>query len=206
MTRVAHPKTPTLPAGRITYQEFLRRDGDENHVEWVDGEIVMMAPISDEHDDVAGFLYALLRAFVEFHQLGVVKQEPYQMKTGPTLPGRAPDVLFLARKNLSRLKKTHVAGPADLVIEVISPGSRSVDRGAKYYEYAEGGVKEYWLLDPERKQAEFYGLTKGGTYRPLPIVESVFRSSVIKGLWIKVEWLWRRPPVLGVQKVWKISR
>src|SRR5436305_5745716 len=133
MTRAAHPRPPSPAPARISYQEFLRREREDNHVEWVDGEIVMMAPISDEHDDVAGFLYALLRAFVEFHELGVVKQEPYQMKTGPKLPGRAPDVRYLAKKNLSRLKKTHVAGPADLVIEVISPGSRGIDRGAKYY-------------------------------------------------------------------------
>ena len=205
MTRVARTQAPAPAPAKITYEQFLRREGEESHVEWVDGEIVMMAPISNEHDDVAGFLYALLRAYVEFHHLGVVKQEPYQMKTGRDLPGRAPDVLFLARKNLSRLKNTHVAGPADLVIEVISPGSRGVDRGAKYYEYAEGGVKEYWLLDPERKQAEFYGLAKGGTYRPLVIDDGVFRSSVIRGLWIKVDWLWRRPPLLSVLKDWELS-
>ena len=205
MTRVAQRPTPATGPGKISYEAFLRRDGEENHVEWVDGEIVMMAPISDEHDDVAGFLYALLRAFVEFHGLGVVKQEPYQMKTGPDLPGRAPDVLFLARKNLSRLKKTHVAGPADLVIEVISPGSRGVDRGAKFYEYAEGGVREYWLLDPERKRAEFYGRLKDGTYHPLAVESSVFHSSVIKGLWIRVDWLWRRPPILAVIKDWKLT-
>ena len=205
MTRAAHPRPPSLAPVKISYEEFLRRDGEDNHVEWVDGEIVMMAPISDEHDDVAGFLYALLRAFVEFHELGVVKQEPYQMKTGPKLPGRAPDVLFLAKKNLSRLKKTPVAGPADLVIEVISPGSRGVDRGAKYYEYAEGGVREYWLLDPERKHADFYGLAKGNTYRPLPVENGVFHSPVVNGLWIKLDWLWRRPPLLNVQRDWRLS-
>jgi Uma2 family endonuclease len=196
---------PLAQTQKISYEDFLRRDGEETHVEWVDGEIVMMAPISNEHDDVAGFLYALLRAYVEFHGLGVVKQEPFQMKTGPKLPGRAPDVLFLAKRNLSRLKDTHVAGPADLAIEVISPGSRGIDKGAKYYEYAEGGVKEYWLIDHERKQAHFYGLAREGVYRPLPVNEEVFRSTVIKGLWIRTEWLWRRPHLVRVQKEWKLD-
>ena len=164
----------------------------------------MMAPISNEHDDVAGFLYALLRAYVEFYGLGVVKQEPFQMKTGPKLPGRAPDVMFLAKRNLARLKNTHVAGPADLVIEVVSPGSRGVDRGAKYYEYAEGGVKEYWLVDHERKRAEFYGLVRGGSYQPLRIDDGTFRCTVIKGLWVKTDWLWKRPPILNVLKDWKL--
>ena len=56
MTRAAHLRPPSLAPVKISYEEFLRRDGEDNHVEWVDGEIVMMAPISDEHDDVAGFL------------------------------------------------------------------------------------------------------------------------------------------------------
>ena len=189
---------------RMSYEQFLERDGDESHAEWVDGELVMMAPISDEHDDVAGLLYSALRAYVEVHGLGVVKHEPFQMKTGPKLPGRSPDVLFLAKKNLARRKKTHVDGPADVAIEVISAGSRGVDRGDKFYEYEKGGVKEYWLIDPERKQAEFYGLGRNGIYRLLPIEDGIFRSSVIKGLWLRVPWLWQRPlPLLvDVQKQW----
>jgi Uma2 family endonuclease len=197
MTRVA--KLPDRDRVQMTYDEFLRREGDNAHVEWVDGELVMMAPISNEHDDVAGLLYSLLRSFVEVHGLGVVKHDPFQMKTGPRLPGRAPDIQFLARKNLGRLKKTHVQGPADLVVEVISPGSRGVDRGDKFYEYEKGGVREYWLLDPDRKQAEFYGLDRDGIYKPMPIDDGVFRSVVAKGVWLRVAWLWQRPLPLLVE-------
>lgn len=188
----------------MTYDQFLQADGDEHHYEWVEGELVMMAPVSDEHDDVAGFLYAVLRTFVESNGLGIVKHEPYQMKTGPDLPGRSPDVVFVARKNLSRRKKMYLEGPADLVVEVISPGTRGVDRGDKFYEYEKGGVKEYWLVDPQRKQAEFYGLGRDGIYKLLPMEDGIFHSRVIKGLWVKVEWLWRRPTIASVLKEWKL--
>jgi len=180
-------------AVRITYEDFLEREWDDPHVEWVDGQVIMMAPISDEHDDVAGLLYSLLRAFVEKRGLGVVKHDPFQMKTGPKLPGRAPDILFLAKKNLARKKKTHVEGPADAVVEVISPDSRGIDRGDKFFEYEAGGVKEYWLIDPERKQAEFYNLGRDGIYRPAPVTDGIFRSGVIKRFWLRVSWLWQRP-------------
>jgi Uma2 family endonuclease len=197
MTQQLRTTRPSKTTGhapvRMTYRQFLERDGNDNHVEWVNGELVMMAPISDEHDDVAGLLYSLLRAYVETHALGVVKHDPYQMKTGPKLPGRAPDVLFLAKKHLARKKKTHIEGPADVVIEVISTGSRGVDHGDKFYEYEKGGVKEYWLIDPERKRAEFYGLGRNGTFQLLPVEQDVFRSPTIKGLWIRVPWLWQRP-------------
>ena len=91
------------------------------------------------------------------------------------------------------MRKTYLAGPADLVVEVISPGSRGLDRGDKLYEYEKGGVTEYWLLDPERKKAEFYVRGRDGSYTLAEFAEGIFRSSVIKGLWLRVEWLWQRP-------------
>lgn len=109
------------------------------------------------------------------------------------MPGRAPDVLFVAKRNLSRIKTNHLEGPADVVVEIISPGTRSVDRGDKYDEYERGGVREYWLIDPERKQAEFYRLGRERIYRAADISDGTFRSTVIKGFWLKVQWLWERP-------------
>lgn len=189
---------------RMTYQQFLRRDWEQPHAEWVDGVAVMMAQISEEHNKIALFLATLLGHYSEAHGLGEVRVDPFQMKTGPKLPGRSPDVLFVAKRNAHRLKRLYVDGPADLVIEVISIGSRSTDRGAKYAEYEQGGVKEYWLLDPERKQAEFNGLGRDGHYALLPVQDGVFRSTVMKGLWLKVDWLWKRPPLMSVLKEWKL--
>jgi Uma2 family endonuclease len=102
---------------------------------------------------------------------------------------------------------TYVDGAADLVIEIISPESRARDRGDKFYEYEAGGVKEYWLIDSERQQAEFYGLNKKGIFEFLPTdADGKFRSRVIKNLELKVEWLWQEslPPALDVLKEWKL--
>lgn len=193
------------PAPRMTYEEFLSWADEDTWAEWVDGEVSLMSPVSDEHADLAGWLLAILRPFVEAHQLGIVRAEPVQMKTGPDLPGRSPDLLFVAREHLSRRKKTHISGPADLVVEIISPDSVERDRSTKYGEYERGGVREYWLIDPLLKQAEFFQLGENGSYAPLPIESGgVFRSAVLKGLWLKLEWLWQEPlpPVLSVLKKW----
>lgn len=192
---------------RITYAQFLRMDGDDwHHVEWVDGEVVPMAPVSNEHSDVQGFLHAILRIFADAHPIGQVRSEPFQMKTGTGLPGRSPDVLFVAKRNLHRLKKNHLQGPADLVIEIISPGSQSTDRGSKFYEYEKGGVLEYWLIDPIRCRAEFYVRGKGGAFQLAPVNGSIYRSKAMKGLWIEVEWLWEKPlpSTLDIQRAWKL--
>ncbi len=196
--------TPTR-SKRLTYLDFLKASDLDPHVEWVNGEVVKMAPVSNEHQDVAGFLLALLRAFVDFHGLGVVRHDPFQMKTGADLPGRAPDIIYISKRNLSRLKQNHLQGPADLVIEIISPGSRGIDRGEKYHEYEQGGVREYGLIDPIRKQAEFYQRGRDDRFHPTQLSDAgVYRSAVLKGLWIEPEWLWKRPSVPEIWKRWKL--
>ncbi len=187
------PHQPRDPGLHMSYEQFLTWDTEDPHVEWVDGEIVPRAPISNDHQDVGGLLLTVLRIFVEAFDLGIIRHDPFQMKTGPDLPGRAPDVLFVSRRNLSRLKKNHLEGPADMAVEIISPGSRALDRGDKHYEYERGGVKEYWLIDPERRQAEFYILGKDRIYRAADTSDGVFHSTVVKGFWLKTAWLWRRP-------------
>ena len=96
-------------------------------------------------------------------------------------------------------------GPADLVIEIISPESRARDRGEKFYEYEQAGIPEYWLLDPMRKQAEFYQL-KDGIYQSVQMKDNVYQSQVLTGLWLSVSWLWQEPlpTILEVLKSWKL--
>lgn len=192
---------------RMTYEEFLGWPHEDRHVEWVHGRVVPMAPISDEHMDVVGFLHALLRSFAQDRGLGIVRTDPTNMKTGPELPGRCPDILFVANENLWRVKKVFIDGPADLAIEIISPESRSRDRGEKFAEYEQGGVREYWVIDPERQHAEFYQLGGDGNFRPAQASDAgVCESGVLPGLWIKREWLWVRPmpSVLSVLREWKL--
>jgi Uma2 family endonuclease len=200
---IASGKPPKLDLPKMTYAQFLEWDFENPHVEWVDGEVVMMAPVSGEHQLVRRFLINLFSLLIEQDGVGELFDDPFQMKTGADLPGRAPDIQFSAKRNLKRLKTNHLEGPADLVIEVISPGSRGTDRGDKFDEYEKGGVREYWLLDPLRKRAEFYRLGRDKLFHPMQVDESgVFRSAVLKGMWIRVEWLWQRPKVMKVLKEW----
>ncbi|HZL35572.1 MAG TPA: Uma2 family endonuclease [Tepidisphaeraceae bacterium] len=206
MTQYATTTLP-LPAvklpKRITYRQFLELDDEYQHAEWVDGKVILMPPVSNLHTILSVFLLGLLDFYVDTNQLGELKHDPFQMKTGPDLPGRAPDILFVAKKNLGRLKKNHLEGPADLVIEITSRSTRATDRGDKHYEYERGGVKEYWLLDPERKQAEFNILGRDGIYQPAILGrDRVFHIAAIKGLWLKVDWLWQRPAKLEVIRQW----
>ena len=198
------PAVTSSPTPKMTYEEFLAWY-DDRHAEWVDGEVILMSPPSEPHQNLAIFLGALLRLFVEARDLGHVLIAPFQMKLEVRPSGREPDILFIARENLGRLKLNYLDGPANLAVEIISPESQSRDRGEKYYEYEEAGVEEYWLLDPTRKRAEFYRLGDNGIYARIVVADDgIFRSEVLKDLWLKVDWLWQEPlpPLMSVLKEW----
>jgi Uma2 family endonuclease len=183
-----------------TYDEFLAWADEDTLAEWVDGEVVMYSPAGDQHQDICGFLGAILRAFVETHQLGVVRVAPFQMRLARS--GREPDVVFLAREHLQRLKKTYVDGPADLVVEILSPESAMRDRGQKFYEYEEAGIPEYWLIDPDRERVEFYQLDTHGRYAAVaPDAEGIYRSQALPDFWLDVDWLWQLPSLISTQQM-----
>ena len=201
------PIAASISPHRMTYEEFLAWADEDTRAEWVNGEIVFMGQVSKLHQIVGGFLFAIIKLFVEAHQLGLVFYESFSMKTGDDLPGRLPDIMFVANESLPRVGNQGLTGPADLVVEIISPESRSRDRGEKFYEYEQGGVREYWLLDPLRKRAEFYQLGDDGFYRLVAQDnDGSYHSAVLPGLWINVDWLWQEPmpAVFDVLRQWKL--
>jgi len=202
------PVTPTPPL-RMTFEEFLEWTNEHTFAEWVDGEVIVMSPVSVTHQDVADFLAALLRLFVEAKQLGRVLTAPFLMKLELRPSGREPDIVFIASERADRLKRVFLDGPADVAVEVISPDSQTRDRVDKFHEYEQAGVREYWLIDPARKQAEFYRLGSDGIYSAVTIGnDGIFHSSVIERLWLKVDWLWQDPlpTLMSVLKEWGLVK
>ena len=191
------------PDGKISYEAFLDWADEDTHAEWVDGVIEMTSPASYKHQRIELFLGSLLNLYAEAFALGSVLTSGYQMKLPAKRPGRELDVLFIATANLSRIEDNYLNGPADLAIEVVSPGTnhQARDRKDKFAEYARGGVLEYWMIDPEQQQADFYYLDQSRQYQPLqPDSDGQIFSSVVSGFWLKEEWLWRKP-LPSVQKV-----
>ncbi len=186
---------------KMTYEEFLAWADEDTLAEWVNGEVMMTSPASNQHQDISDFLTALLRIYVQSRNLGVVRSAPFQMKL---THGREPDLLFIQQAHLNRLKSTYLDGPADLVVEIVSPESIGRDRGDKFYEYAQGGVPEYWLIDPQRQQAEFYELQ--GRYYTLRLGACAgrYESLVVPGFWLNIEWLWQAPLPLPIRALAEI--
>lgn len=199
------PQAAETGRRKMTFEQFLDALDEDTRAERIDGEVVTLSPASALRESVGGFLYLLLRAYVEQKGLGRVLIAPFVMRLPKSNRGREPDILFVKRENLARLKDTYPDGAADLVVEITSAESRLRDRGEKYSEYELEEVPEYWTIDPEKKRVDFFVLSARGLYeRHREDAQGVYLSQAISGLALPVHWLWECPPL--VEAIRKLGR
>lgn len=179
---------------KMSHEEFLQWSDEDIRAEWVDGEVIIYIPPKNTHQNTLEFLYELLSLFVRLFNLGKVRVAPFEMKAKPDGSSREPDIIFVADENLERLTEDRLAGPADLIVEIISPDSVNRDRDDKFREYCEAGVPEYWIIDPrpDKQRADFFRLDETGAYRRFATEDDErIESRVLPGFWLRPAWLWQ---------------
>ncbi len=170
----------------LTYDDLRQMPDDRNRYEIINGELLVSPAPSRAHQLLAGALYAVVRAHVRAHRLGDLVFAPVDVRLGPHNIVE-PDLLFIRanRRNIYKPKGV-VEGPPDLVVEIISPSSSSIDQVRKTALYASAGVPEYWLPDPEHRTFRMLVL-EDGVYHDAEPVDGRFHSTVIGGLVIDPE-------------------
>jgi Uma2 family endonuclease len=105
--------------------------------------------------------------------------------------GLQPDLVYVSRQNRAIITRRGLRGVPDLIVEILSPGTESRDRGMKARRYAAAGVRYYWIVAPETRTLEEYEL-HDGTYRLIGTFRSgeVFHPAVFPGLAIPIAELW----------------
>ncbi|MCC7368858.1 MAG: Uma2 family endonuclease [Chloroflexi bacterium] len=178
----------------MTLEEFLTWDHEGLRAEWVDGDVVVMSPAQAVHQRIIFFLARMIAEYCEQHDLGEVFIAGMRLLLASRPSGRDPDIMFLTTAHLDRVDGAFVHGPADLVIEVVSPESEERDRATKFLEYEAAGIPEYWLVDPLRQDVIFHELGADGHYHPGTIsADGIYTSQALEGFRLKVDWLWREP-------------
>jgi Uma2 family endonuclease len=181
---------------QANYEEYRAWSGENQYVEWVNGEILIYRAPYLNHQRLLGFLLMLLSEHVRKFNLGEVIMIPFEMRLVPDRISRAPDIVFVAREHLDRLTEDRLEGPADLVIEIICEDSVARDRDDKFYEYQAAGVPEYWIIDSRRgkERIDCYRLMPDGTYLAvLPDDQGHYRTPFLPGFWFDPAWLRQNP-------------
>jgi Uma2 family endonuclease len=156
---------PTVnEALKFTYSDYLLLPDNEKRYEILEGELLMSPASNAKHQTTLIRLVRILSAFVEENNLGQVFIAPFDVVLSK-FDVVQPDLLFVSAKNAHKVKSTHVEGAPDLVVEIISPGRAQRDRIIKSKIYALHGVKEYWLVHPEKEQVQVLQLKKGNYQR-----------------------------------------
>lgn len=198
MTFTDHPAPPSdhPPLDRrYSFEEFLTAF-DGYHAEWLpDGSVeVNVRGTSTFHVLLIQWLVRVLESYLDFEKSGQVFSESLVQRLSPDLPAREPDVLIVLNEHLDRIRPTYLDGAADIVIEVVSPESIERDYGVKFREYEQGGVREYWLIDPERHIADVYELGENALYRRRSLDrDGRITSGVLPKFAVSPELLWSDP-------------
>jgi Uma2 family endonuclease len=144
--RTAMTARTTGSQDQWSYAEYARLPDDGNRYEVIDGEVLVTPAPSTGHQHVVGRLYRRIIEYVEAHGLGYVLFDvDVLFVTGQFL---RPDLVFIPKGGREGLTDRGVEVPPGLIVEVLSPSSRSIDLVRKPARYGDFGVPVYWVVDP----------------------------------------------------------
>ena len=151
---------------KLTYQDYVLLPDDGKRYEILDGDLYVTPSPTARHQEVSFNLALAMGQYVKTHGLGKVLASPLDVILADDSIAQ-PDLLFVSNERLP-IVRDWVHGAPDLVIEILSPGTRDRDRTLKRHLYARHGVRELWLVDPEARSVEIHTLD--------PTTESVPRT------------------------------
>lgn len=177
---------------KVSYEEFMEiYSKSELRMEFINGEIVVLSSPSAYHQMISGNLYTTLRGHLHGN-LCKVFYSPFDIhfyKKDIKDPDVCQPDLFVACDLEGNITENgRYTGTPTLVIEILSPSTRSKDMVDKLNTYMLSGVKEYWIVDPKAKQITVYAFEDHGVldfahHR----FEDSFEASSLQGLMVKVE-------------------
>ncbi|HVT19691.1 MAG TPA: Uma2 family endonuclease [Thermoanaerobaculia bacterium] len=183
------PVVPSSTLGPYRHADYLELP-DEPRCELIYGRFYLMHSPALIHQIIASQLWLRLDAIaVVAGGLAVIAPMAVLLADHSTVE---PDVTYVSAERLG-IAKRWIEGVPDLIVEVLSPGTARRDRREKLRLYAESGVREYWIVDPEVRQIEFLVASLGTAGRlevALPDGD-VYRSQVLPEIVLDLADFWR---------------
>jgi Uma2 family endonuclease len=149
--------------GEWTIADWESLPDDGNRYEIIEGCLYVTTAPSNFHQWIIQNLYEFVGIPAKHLGIGI----PFVAPIGVILSsgdGVQPDFVIVLKRNASIIYDGKIRGTPDLIIEVISPGSRDYDEDVKLRVYERAGVPEYGVVDPAQRQLRLYRLQADGTY------------------------------------------
>lgn len=128
---------------------------DGERAELINGRIYMMASPSARHQRLIRKACRSIDDYIESKNGDCeVMLSPFAVYLNHKKDCLEPDLMIIC--DPSKIHDDGCYGAPDWVMEVISPSSRSRDSLLKLFKYRNEGVREYWLVDPERNRVTVY--------------------------------------------------
>jgi Uma2 family endonuclease len=168
---------------RLTYDDLeliaQEREGDRHEI--INGELVVTPSPVPRHQIVSINLTRILDQFVVAEELGTLLYAPIDIRFSADNV-LIPDIVFIAQARRHLIGQKAIEGPPDLVVEILSPGTRKRDLTTKRALYAEYGVREYWLVDPEARTVTILALVDSHFEKIPNSEDGMIHSRVLPGL------------------------
>jgi Uma2 family endonuclease len=174
----------------LTYADLRALPDDGNRYEIIDGVLYVSPSPSEVHQRASGGLHEQVAPHVRRGRLGRVYAAPFDVKFADGVVVQ-PDLVFVRRERLEIVAPDSILGAPDLIVEILSPSTRSADLRVKWDAYARHGVPYYWVVDPLAESVEAYEL-RDGAYAAVASAtgRTTFSAPPFEDLQIDLALLW----------------
>ena len=157
-----------------TYEDYARLP-EGSPYQLIGGDLIMVPAPAPYHQRISRKIEFMLLQHVEKNDLGEVFYSPIDVYFSEEDTFQ-PDIIFILKERSNIIGETKIEGAPDLIIEILSPSTAYYDLGRKYKVYEKAGVKEYWLVHPDRKAIEIY-LNSGEKFQ---LSQAVEEAGIVK--------------------------
>jgi Uma2 family endonuclease len=175
---------------KISIADFLdREDFEEGYIyELINGEIMRRQSPNTLHQKVVGILATYFNVYILPKKLGHIYPAPTDVYLDEDANLVVPDLNYVSAQRAHIVQPSgYILGTPDIIVEILSKGTRNIDRGTKMQLYKYHRVPEYWIVDPLAKAVEVYVFQKND-YELVSVAEESgeVSSVVLEGFKLEV--------------------